>query len=201
MSARLERGAKGRRSLPLGQAAALGTTGDRPSARLPASVLCLRRPHALYACVHCEHCHRRGRQPENVLQSAGIDACLRVVDEHAAPVICAGRARGGQESRLASAEIDDDHTTVRIVLLRLLRRTSPSRVAIERELEARTVLLVPLALLLFTLPNLLDDERRKHQILPVSPSSRRARRASWWAERRTREGSSHGHDLGCAVCC
>lgn len=80
-------------------------------------------------------------------------------------------ARGFAGFCEASAEVHDDHAAIRVVLFGL-RRTSPSRVAIERELEAGLVLLPPLALLFLALPNLLDDERRKHQVLPLH--SRRA---------------------------
>lgn len=72
----------------------------------------------------------------------------------------------GSAGSLRSAEIHDDHAAVRVVLFRL-RGTAPSRIAIQRKLETRLVLLPPLALLLLALPNLLDDERRKHQVLPL----------------------------------
>jgi hypothetical protein len=73
---------------------------------------------------------------------------------------------GGRGGSLRSAEIHDDHAAVRVVLFRL-RGTAPSRIAIKRKLETRLVLLPPLAFLLLALPNLLDDERRKHQVLPL----------------------------------
>jgi hypothetical protein len=72
----------------------------------------------------------------------------------------------GSAGSLRSAEIHDDHAAVRVVLFRL-RGTAPSRIAIKRKLETRLVLLPPLAFLLLALPNLLDDERRKHQVLPL----------------------------------
>jgi hypothetical protein len=82
-----------------------------------------------------------------------------------------GRCLGRAAFSTGSAEIHDDHAAVRVVLFGL-RGPPPSRVAIERKLEARLNFLSPLALLLLALPNLLDDERRKHQVLPLH--SRRA---------------------------
>jgi hypothetical protein len=83
--------------------------------------------------------------------------------------VAASASGGGSRAQAgkASAKVDDDDAAVRIVLFSV-RDAPPSRVAIEGELEVGLDLLTSLTLLLLTLPYLLDDERRKHQVLPLS---------------------------------
>jgi hypothetical protein len=58
-------------------------------------------------------------------------------------------------------QVQDDDATVGLVVF-WLRGPARRRVAVDRDFQARlvAVALTPLALFLFALPNLLDDERR-----------------------------------------
>ena len=60
-------------------------------------------------------------------------------------------------------QIDDDNAAIGIGLI-VVDRLRWAGSAFERKLETR-LLMTLRALTLFSLPNLLDDERRKHQIL------------------------------------
>jgi hypothetical protein len=68
------------------------------------------------------------------------------------------KANGRQQGR--SADVEDDHATIRVVFFVPGARSLRSRVAFERQLEARLVVVTPGPLPLLTLSYLLDDERR-----------------------------------------
>ncbi|WP_156040900.1 hypothetical protein [Chondromyces apiculatus] len=65
--------------------------------------------------------------------------------------------------RLESPEVENDDASVGIVLV--LAGTTWSRVAFERQFQARPLVVFPYrsVLLFFALPDLLDDKRRKHR--------------------------------------
>jgi hypothetical protein len=62
--------------------------------------------------------------------------------------------------RTGSAEVEDHDAAVSGVVLALGLRSGA--IGVHREFEARVLLVSPTALLLFSTPDLFDDERREH---------------------------------------
>jgi hypothetical protein len=78
--------------------------------------------------------------------------------------ICLSGSRGSSaaagEQLERSAEVEDHDAAVRRVILTL--GLGSWTIGVHREFEARVLLVSPTALLLFSTPDLFDDERREH---------------------------------------